>query len=172
MLGLSDLGEKTIPVKHLTGANMSFQKDILLKYNGFDPRLGRRGNLQYTAEESELQLRMRVDGHALYYEPKAVVWHQIDETKLSPTYLVRRHYAHGQSDALRHALYKIPSRYNIVKLMLRELIRKSFVLTRFYKAFWKGSNPPSAERYWIRCQLAAMIGFEARMFKLLFDLQT
>jgi glycosyltransferase involved in cell wall biosynthesis len=160
-LGHADYGEQVRVVQHIRGGNMSFQTEVLRQYGSFNVKLGRRGDLQLTAEESDLQLRLRQDGYELYYQPRALVWHLIDETRLTPAYLVRRSFADGQSDAMRSVLYRWPSRYNMFKLMARQVVRF------FQMLKWSNLNLLSgAERYLMRCRLAGLLGYEWQMFRL------
>lgn len=164
-LGLQDYGEQIRQVSHINGGNMSFQVDIVRRYGGFDVRLGRRGEAQLASEESELQLRMRQDGHAIYYQPQAVVWHLIGQERQKPEYFLDRCYSHGVSDAMRYALRKLPGRYDLAKLMIRQLVRDRAVLKQalWMRLPYKTLSPP--ESFLIRCRLAQLLGYERQMVR-------
>jgi GT2 family glycosyltransferase len=57
-----------LPGTYGTGANMAFRTAVLRKLGGFDPRL-------CTGEDIDVLMRLVLAGHALVYEPAAIVWH-------------------------------------------------------------------------------------------------
>ncbi|MGC1212186.1 MAG: glycosyltransferase family 2 protein [Micromonospora sp.] len=57
-----------LPGSYGSGANMAFRTETLRRLGGFDPRLR-------TGEDIDVLLRTVLAGHALTYEPAAVVWH-------------------------------------------------------------------------------------------------
>jgi GT2 family glycosyltransferase len=57
-----------LPGTYGTGANMAFRTAALRRLGGFDPRLR-------TGEDIDVLMRVVLAGHALVYEPAAIVWH-------------------------------------------------------------------------------------------------
>jgi GT2 family glycosyltransferase len=57
-----------LPGSYGSGANMAFRTDTLRRLGGFDPQVG-------SGEDIDVLLRMVLAGHALVYEPDAIVWH-------------------------------------------------------------------------------------------------
>ncbi|WP_200210968.1 glycosyltransferase [Micromonospora coerulea] len=57
-----------LPGSYGSGANMAFRTDALRQLGGFDPRLR-------SGEDIDVLLRTVLAGHALTYEPGALVWH-------------------------------------------------------------------------------------------------
>ncbi|MFU8874021.1 glycosyltransferase [Micromonospora sp. SL4-19] len=57
-----------LPGSYGSGANMAFRTDALRRLGGFDPRLR-------SGEDIDVLLRTVLAGHALAYEPGAIVWH-------------------------------------------------------------------------------------------------
>ncbi|WP_239404954.1 glycosyltransferase [Frankia sp. Cj3] len=57
-----------------TGANMAFRRDVLLALGGFDEALG-AGTASAGGEDLDVFVRVLLAGHALAYEPAALVWH-------------------------------------------------------------------------------------------------
>ncbi|MEV1288769.1 glycosyltransferase [Micromonospora sp. NPDC049679] len=57
-----------LPGSYGSGANMAFRTETLRRLGGFDPRLR-------TGEDIDVLLRTVLAGHALTYEPAAIVWH-------------------------------------------------------------------------------------------------
>jgi len=67
-----DLGKGPIIVDCLSGANMSFKREVILEVGGFSPIY--KGN-SYRFE-SELSYRIRKLGYKIVYDPEAVILHR------------------------------------------------------------------------------------------------
>lgn len=93
------LGDSEIPF----GTNMSLRRDAVPP-GAFAPELGHRGRKLGYNDEVELFARLRGNGHAIAYEPAAVVRHRVLASRLSPAWMIRRAYAQGRSDAVLEAL--------------------------------------------------------------------
>lgn len=63
-----------LPGTYGSGANMAFRTDVLRELGGFDPRLGSSRAVR-AGEDIDVLMRLVLAGHALVYEPRAVVWH-------------------------------------------------------------------------------------------------
>ena len=63
-----------LPGSYGSGANMAFRADVLRELGGFDPALGSGGAVR-AGEDIDALLRVVLAGHALVYEPSAIVWH-------------------------------------------------------------------------------------------------
>lgn len=57
-----------LPGSYGSGANMAFRTEVLRRLGGFDPLLP-------SGEDIDALLRLVLAGHALVYEPGAIVWH-------------------------------------------------------------------------------------------------
>ncbi len=57
-----------------TGANMAFRRDVLRALGGFDEALG-AGTASAGGEDLDVFVRVLLAGHAVAYEPAALVWH-------------------------------------------------------------------------------------------------
>jgi GT2 family glycosyltransferase len=62
-----------------TGGNSSFRASVLRALGGFDPVLG-TGTAALGGEDLDIHLRVVLAGHALAYEPSAIVWHHHHRT--------------------------------------------------------------------------------------------
>jgi glycosyltransferase involved in cell wall biosynthesis len=82
------------------GLNMAFRRDALLGAGGFSLELGPRATRPSVGEESEICVRLRARGHAIRYQPAAVVDHVIDPTRLAPGWFLRRAFWTGWSEAV------------------------------------------------------------------------
>jgi glycosyltransferase involved in cell wall biosynthesis len=69
----------------------------------FDHRLGRRGRSLVSGEEGDLFERLWAAGGAIAYEPAALVLHAVTPDRLRRRWVLRRGWAQGRSNALRHA---------------------------------------------------------------------
>jgi glycosyltransferase involved in cell wall biosynthesis len=77
---------------HLPGCNLALRREVLHDLGGFDPELT-------SAEDVDLQLRLRDRGHELGYHPAAFVWHR--RRPGVRTYLSQqRGYGRGQAFAV------------------------------------------------------------------------
>ena len=58
-----------------TGANFALRRSALLQVGGFDEALG-VGSPTRGGEDVDMFVRVLLDGHALMYQPQALVWHR------------------------------------------------------------------------------------------------
>lgn len=63
-----------LPGTYGSGANMAFRAEVLRQLGGFDPALGGGGAVR-AGEDIDALLRLVLTGHAVVYEPSAMVWH-------------------------------------------------------------------------------------------------
>jgi glucosyl-dolichyl phosphate glucuronosyltransferase len=84
----------------LAGANVSFPKQLLEKFGGFDVNLGRKANKLLSNEEILLWHQMRTHGYCCLYHPEVAVCHHIQASRLNQNWFIRRLYWEGVSDAL------------------------------------------------------------------------
>ena len=96
--------------EYLVGANLAFEKHALLLVRGFDPKLGRQGTVLLSGEESAIIAQLQELGRGVYYEPAAVVWHSVDESRQRPSWLLRRLFWDGASQPLIDAPARARSR--------------------------------------------------------------
>ena len=87
--------------EYLLSANMAFRADVLREFGGFPIDLGRRGEtLLISNEEIKLQDDLRKAGCAIYYTPRALVYHTVDKERLDQGWLRRRLAWQSVSDAI------------------------------------------------------------------------
>jgi len=82
------------------GLNMAVRRDALLAVGGFDVRLGPRGERPSVGEESDLCQRLIKRGYQVCYTPAAAVDHVIDPGRLEASWLFRRAFWTGWSEAM------------------------------------------------------------------------
>ncbi len=94
--------DRVAEVRNTFGPNMSFRREVFEKVGGFNENLGfsRRGTSYVQAEEPEFALRMRKAlGKGMVYNPDAIVYHKIPESKVRVRTLLRRAFYQGYSKA-------------------------------------------------------------------------
>jgi glycosyltransferase involved in cell wall biosynthesis len=102
LLGLYDIGEGRcrLPEGDLPfGANMAGLRNVIVEHGGFDERMGfnyfRKDKRRMGGEETVLGIRIRDSGHALVYEPTAVVKHHVAAHKQTRRYFLKRNFWEG-----------------------------------------------------------------------------
>jgi hypothetical protein len=81
------------------GANLGVRRASALALGGFNPALGRNGAILLSNEETEFLDRLR-STQRVRYVPGACVDHAVMPGRDRLTYVVRRAYAAGRSDAI------------------------------------------------------------------------
>ncbi|WP_372756556.1 glycosyltransferase family 2 protein [Mariniflexile sp.] len=121
------------------GANMAFKKDVLVKLNYFDERLG--AGASGCSEDSEIWYKMLINGYKIHYTPRAIVFHEhrkeIIQLKKQIYSYMRGHVAsallqHKQNENLGYKSYI----FNLPKYYLL-LFRIGFPTYKFrYRTLW------------------------------------
>jgi GT2 family glycosyltransferase len=102
-LSMFDLGDDTRvlgPREFLWGTNCSFRCRAFIEIGMFRTDLGRRGSRLLGQEDMELQQRIYRLGKQIIYVPNALVYHQVERSRLRRRYFVARAYGSGRSTAL------------------------------------------------------------------------
>ncbi|NES02578.1 MAG: glycosyltransferase family 2 protein [Okeania sp. SIO2F4] len=82
------------------GANMSYQREAILKVGGFDESLGRKGGSLLSCEEYLLNKTLTKQGGKFYYNSQASVQHWISKQRTDSNWLIRRSYWQGRSEGV------------------------------------------------------------------------
>lgn len=85
------------------GTNIAFRKSVFRDIGSFNEELGRTGELLLSMEEVDMCLRVEDAGYKVLYMPDAIVFHKVNETRLSETWLKQRAHWQGVSAALIEA---------------------------------------------------------------------
>ena len=95
------LPEVLSPIRNVIGCSMAFRREPVLEAGGFQTQLGRQGNNASGGEETELCIRLRrtLPSCEVLFEPRAVVLHHIDTSRLGLRYFTRRCFAEGRAKA-------------------------------------------------------------------------
>ena len=107
--------------EYLVGANLAFEREALLSVGGFDANLGRQGAVLLSGEEAAILAQLRERHRSVFYEPEALVWHSVDQSRKRPVWLVRRLFWDGASQPLIDRTSKVFSRRSTSLCAYRDL---------------------------------------------------
>jgi glycosyltransferase involved in cell wall biosynthesis len=109
-LGYQDFGDEPFRMdgvgRYPFGGNMFFHRRVIGRIGLFDPKLGRKGSGQRRGElfkgaETDYFHRLAAQGEArIFYEPRAIVYHQVQPFQLTKKYFRTIHYNAGFQKAL------------------------------------------------------------------------
>jgi glycosyltransferase involved in cell wall biosynthesis len=93
--GFAEPGEE---VRNTFGSNISFRTEVLRELGGFATEVGRQGEKNLQAHETELCARMREEfGRGVVYNPDAEVGHKVFEWRTDKRWLLERSFWQGYS---------------------------------------------------------------------------
>jgi O-antigen biosynthesis protein len=98
-----------------SGANTAVRRHVARQLGGFDPRLG-TGTPTGGGEELDFYIRLLRDGHAIAYEPSAIIWHEHPERMWRLRRQVYR-YGVGLGAALAKQLLVGPNRMELLRVV-------------------------------------------------------
>lgn len=102
--GMFDLGDKPCELrKEPYGTNMAFRKEMFEKYGNFRVDLGPRPGDLIRNEDTEFGRRLLAGGERLRYEPLAVVYYEIQESRAQKDYFLAWWFDHGRALAREEA---------------------------------------------------------------------
>ena len=117
-------------VRNTFASNLSFRHDIFLELGGFNTAVGRKGDRQIQAHESEICSRMRRRyGKGVYYNPDAVVEHKIFDYRTRARWLLNRAFWQGYSKRVMDTLVPEASgdKNEFLRRLLLEFAPERFV---------------------------------------------
>ena len=123
--GLTSFGEKARwleAMENPVGANTGFRRQIFAELGPFREDLGRVANLLVSGEESEMATRLYQRGDMIGYAPRAEVWHRVRGNRTTMSWLRKRAFWGGVSQALVD--------HSIGGSSRRQLIRKGSTIIR------------------------------------------
>lgn len=86
------------------GANMAFRKEVFDRYGLFRADLGRTGHNLLGNEDIEFGRRLLAAGQRLRYEPAAVTYHPVSETRVRREYFLGWWFNKGRSDVIEFGI--------------------------------------------------------------------
>jgi glucosyl-dolichyl phosphate glucuronosyltransferase len=99
---------------------MAFRREMFEKYGRFREDLGPRPGSELRSEDTEFGRRLMTGGERLYYEPSAVVFHEIQESRVRKEFFLSWWFAFGRGSILETR--KIPSTTEILKIVARIIL--------------------------------------------------
>lgn len=98
-LALLDLGPEAGPLYEPPfGTNMAFKRNVFEKYGLFRTDLGPLSTSKIQGEDSEFVRRLLNAKEPIYYQPAAVVYHEMHPHRLTQEYLLAWSFAKGRSE--------------------------------------------------------------------------
>lgn len=94
--GSYDLGPDPLLTEWVPGGNSAWSRAWLVGKGGFDERLGRVGKSPIGGSEESLVCATALqEGKQLLYEPRALMFHQIEKRKTRLSWLIARYFGQG-----------------------------------------------------------------------------
>jgi len=85
---------------YLLTTNSLFHRDTLLKLGGLRTDLGHKRKTLIGGEDNEIFKRLVANGHRVYYQPQALVFHPVPKSRQTRRFLLRRLFWDGASQPL------------------------------------------------------------------------
>jgi len=101
------------------GANMAFRREVFDKWGGFRTDLGRTGKNLISNEDTEFGRRLMGAGLRLRYEPSALTYHPVEESRLHTSYFLNWWFNKGRSDVREFGIQ--PNGKRVIGIPLRLL---------------------------------------------------
>jgi glycosyltransferase involved in cell wall biosynthesis len=123
-----DLGSESGALREPpSGTNMAFRKEMFVKHGGFRTDLGPRPGCEIRGEDTEFASRLLIAGETLRYEPSAVVYHPVPESRLRKKYFLDWWFDKGRTDIRAYGVFP-ESKWHIAGVPL-DLFRRVAVWT-------------------------------------------
>lgn len=161
VLALFDRGDKPTELDWAPyGTNMAFRRTMFEKYGGFRTELGPAPGSEIRNEDTDFGRRVMDAGEHLFYEPAAVVYHEIPQTRVSKEYFLTWWFDYGRAEIRvrekRPDLAGVPRHYfSVLNHILRMLPRKALE--------WLMTSEPQ-ERFFKKCWLWECAGETAELW--------
>jgi glycosyltransferase involved in cell wall biosynthesis len=138
-LALFNLGPEAGPLLEPPfGTNMAFRREMFDQYGEFRTDLGPQPGSEIRGEDTEFGRRLLNAGEQLRYEPLAVVYHSIAESRLRKEYFLRWWFDKARSD-FRDFGVSIENKRAIAGIPLY-LFRRLIIWTLRWAFSWKPSS--------------------------------
>lgn len=143
--GFAEPGEE---VRNTFGSNISFRREVITELGGFDANVGRKGDAEIQAHESELCTRLRQEfDRGVVYNPDAEVAHKVFDYRTAPRWLLKRAFWQGYSKRALEILLPDASRQE-ESAFLSFLLFDS-IPARFRRFVSSPARSPVAQLIWL-----------------------
>jgi glucosyl-dolichyl phosphate glucuronosyltransferase len=150
--------------KYLFGTNMAFEKNLLQSLGGFSENLGRKGDILLSNEDTMIQDIIRNLGYHCFYHPDILVKHHIPHERLTKTWLLKRCYWQGISDAFTHCLsHSYWSKKNTI-IRLRKYM-SGLVIKNNYENYSENNVKKNRSGFYFLCILTQDVGYCVGLIK-------
>ena len=99
---------------------MAFRREMFEKYSGFREDLGPRPGSELRSEDTEFGRRLMAAGERLCYVPSAVVYHEINDSRVRKEFFLSWWFAFGRGGIRENRM--IPSTNEILKIIARVIL--------------------------------------------------
>ena len=103
----------------LAGANIGYQKKALIESGGFSGKLGRKGKMLLSCEESLLNYQISKRGYRIVYSGESRVEHYVMPERMTPEWLMQRSFWQGISESVMAELLKTNRSHFVFKLFVQ-----------------------------------------------------
>jgi glycosyltransferase involved in cell wall biosynthesis len=104
-LALFDMGDEAREIHEAPfGANMAFRTEMFEKYGHFRTDLGPQPGSEIRNEDTEFGLRLLRAGERLWYEPSAVVYHEMPATRICERYFLAWWFDKARADVRQNGV--------------------------------------------------------------------
>jgi len=103
-LDLSKTLHRVVGPSWLGGGNAAYRREALRMIGGFDPRLGRKGTNLLSMEDTAVQREFVAAGLSVFYDPSILIYHSVDDSRLTQQWFTQRAFWEGISDAYARKL--------------------------------------------------------------------
>jgi len=169
-LGHQDFGEDPFQMdgvrRYPYGGNMFFHRRVIEQIGLFNPLLGRRGSgrkrgeLFKGAETDYFERLAAHDGARIFYEPRAIVYHQVQPFQLTKKYFRTIHYNAGYQRALHDDRAFERTLFGIPLFLFPQLGRSA--MTYIGKVITKGSDLAFRQQMTVGHFVGTILGYSNR----------
>lgn len=169
-LGFQDFGDEPFRMdgkrRYPYGGNMAFNRRVVERIGYFNPLLGRKGEGRKRSElfkgaETDYFHRLADSGEArIFYEPRAVVYHQVQPFQLKKKYFRTIHYnagyqrAYYDDEEFPHTILGVPRYlYPMLLASIGEYLRQLFL---------KGPDTAFRQQMTVGHMIGTMLGYHHR----------
>ena len=143
------------------GTNMAFRKSVFKKHGGFRIDLGPAPGSQIRNEDTELGRRLLAAGERLRYEPSAVVYHPVPDSRITQKYFLSWWFDYGRARVREIGVW--PDVYGIPRDHLR--LARSTIRMPLLTLRWLLTIHPVKRRFLYKCWVWKETGHMVELYR-------